>query len=511
MTTLDNNPIRLKVQGLTKSFSGVQVLRGVTFEAQAGRVLGIVGENGSGKSTTMNLLAGVLPRDGGSVWLDGESFDPLSRRSADEAGVAFIQQELNIFPNLTVAENLFLTRQPRRFARLPFISRKKARAQAEDLLRRLNLEVLPDTLTGTLSPGERQLLEIARGLSSHSRIFILDEPTTSLTRRESLRLFEIVERLRQQGVATLYISHNLEEVLQLSQDIVVMRDGQITMSCPTSGLCARDLVVAMVGRPIEALFPRRSGAPSSAAPILEVRGLTEPDMLDDITLDVKSGEIVGIAGLMGSGRSELARALFGLDRYHSGAVRVDGRELRSCDIKARLAAGLAFLTEDRRHEGLMLEAPVADNMALAALPQFTSRIGKWVKGKELLSAINTLGKRLNLKSGDVRVTPVGALSGGNQQKVVFGRWLLRRPKVFILDEPTRGVDVGAKEEIYRLLAEIVEAGAAILMISSELEELIGLSDRILVMHRGALRAEFERGRFDREAILRAAFGQVEAA
>lgn len=509
MMTYDS-PIRLKAQGLTKSFSGVQVLRGVTFEARGGSVLGIVGENGSGKSTTLNVLAGVLQRDGGSVWLDGEFFEPSSRRDADESGVAFIQQELNIFPNLTVAENLFLTRQPRGVAALPIISRKKTLTQTKTLLRSLDLEVLPDTLAGSLSPGERQLLEIARGLSANSRIFILDEPTTSLTRRETLKLFDVIQRLRQQGVAILYVSHNLEDVLQLSQDVVVMRDGQITMSRPTSGLNASDLVVAMVGRPIEALFPCRRELPPSVNSVLEVRGLSEPAVLDNISLTVRSGEIVGIAGLMGSGRTELARALFGLDRYSAGVVRVDGKELRSGDIKARLGAGLAFLTEDRRHEGLMLEAPVADNMALAALPQFTSRFGKRVRGPDLVSVVEVLGKKMNLKSGDVRATLAHTLSGGNQQKIVFGRWLLRRPKVFILDEPTRGVDVGAKEEIYRLLVEIAEAGTAILMISSELEELIGLSDRILVMHRGALCAQFDWECFDREAILRAAFGQVEA-
>lgn len=506
-----DSPIRLKTQGLTKSFSGVQVLRGVTFEARGGSVLGIVGENGSGKSTTLNVLAGVLQRDGGSVWLDGELFEPSSRRDADESGVAFIQQELNIFPNLTVAENLFLTRQPRSVAALPIISRKKTLTQTKTLLRSLDLEVLPDTLAGSLSPGERQLLEIARGLSANSRIFILDEPTTSLTRRETLKLFDVIQRLRQQGVAILYVSHNLEDVLQLSQDVVVMRDGQITMSRPTSELNASDLVVAMVGRPIEALFPCRRELPPSVNSVLEVRGLSEPAVLDNISLTVRSGEIVGIAGLMGSGRTELARALFGLDRYSAGVVRVGGKELRSGDIKARLGAGLAFLTEDRRHEGLMLEAPVADNMALAALPQFTSRFGKRVRGPDLVSAVEVLGKKMNLKSGDVRATLAHTLSGGNQQKIVFGRWLLRRPKVFILDEPTRGVDVGAKEEIYRLLVEIAEAGTAILMISSELEELIGLSDRILVMHRGALCAQFDSECFDREAILRAAFGQVEAA
>jgi ribose transport system ATP-binding protein len=511
MTTIPDKPVRLKVEGLTKSFSGVQVLHEVTFEARAGCVLGFVGENGSGKSTTMNVLAGVLPRDGGRIVLDGEPFEPSSRREADAAGIAFIQQELNVFPNLTVAENLFLTQLPLCASYLPFVSRRKMQAQAREVLSRVHLEVAPEALASTLSPGERQLLEIARALSSRPRVLILDEPSTSLTSRETTRLFEIVRQLQQQDVAILYISHNLDEVLQLAQHVVVMRDGVVTLQAPSTGLSASDLVVAMVGRPINTLFPERLEAIPGSRPILEVEGLAEPGVLDHITLQVKRGEIVGIAGLMGSGRSELARTLFGLDVHRSGVVRVDGRVLPAKDINARLTAGLAFLTEDRRQEGLMLEASVADNLSLAALPKFTSLFTKQIRNEALLEAMRALAKQLNLKSRDIRTTPVRTLSGGNQQKVVLGRWLLRHPKLFILDEPTRGVDVGAKEEIYRLLSRMAEAGTAILLISSELEELLGLCDRILVMRRGALRAEFDLEHFDREAILRAAFGQADAA
>jgi len=505
--TAPSTPLRLRVESLSKSFFGVRVLHEVSFEAHAGRVLGIVGENGSGKSTTMNLLTGVLPRDGGTVLLDGKSFEPASRRESDAAGVAFIQQELNVFPNLSVAENLFLVRPPRRFAALPLISRRQMRARARELLRQVDLPVAPNALAGTLSAGERQLLEIARGLSSEARVFILDEPTSSLTAREAGRLFDLIRRLKARGAAILYISHNLEEVLEIADDVLVMRDGRVTLSAASSGLNANDLVCAMVGRPIAALFPMRAARSATPAPLLEVAGLAEPGMLHDITLRVARGEIVGIAGLMGSGRSELARALFGLDRYSAGVVRVAGRQLSAGDIQGRIAAGLAFLTEDRRHEGLMPDATVADNMALAALPLFASRSGARISNDKLLQAMRSLGQRLNLKSGDIASTPVRTLSGGNQQKVVLGRWLLREPKVFILDEPTRGVDVGAKEEIYRLLAQMADAGMGVLMISSELEELTGLCDRILVMRRGTLAAEFERAHFDREAILRAAFGQ----
>src|SRR3984957_11110622 len=502
---VSDKPVRLNVTGLTKSFFGVRVLHDVSFAAHAGRVLGIVGENGSGKSTTMNVLTGVLLRDAGTVLFDGDPFEPSSRRESDAAGIAFIQQELNVFPNLSVAENLFLASPPRCFAPLPFTSRRQMHARARELLRRVDLEVAPNALAGTLSAGERQLLEIARGLSSQARIFILDEPTSSLTAREATRLFDLIRRLQQNEVAILYISHHLEEVLRISDDILVMRDGRITLNARNVGLTANDLILAMVGRSIEALFPRRTRPTMRPTPVLEVAHLSEPGMLENIDLQVGRGEIVGIAGLMGSGRSELARAVFGLDRHGAGVVRVAGRVLPTGDIGARIAAGVAFLTEDRRHEGLMPEATVADNLSLAALPLFAAGAIGRLQSDRLLQAMRSLGERLNLKSGDIASAPVRTLSGGNQQKVVLGRWLLREPRVFILDEPTRGVDVGAKEEIYRLLAQMADAGMAILVISSELEELLGLCDRIVVMRRGELTAEFERACFDREAILRAAF------
>jgi ribose transport system ATP-binding protein len=502
---------RLQVRRLEKSFFGVHVLHDVSFDAHGGRVLGVVGENGSGKSTTMNVLTGVLPRDSGEILLDGQSFTPHSRRESDAAGFAFIQQELNIFPNLSVAENLFLLHAPRRYAALPWIARRRMRERALVLLEMVDLSVEPDVLAGALSTGERQLVEIARGLSGEARVLILDEPTSSLTAVEAERLFGILRRLQTRGVAILFISHDLEQVLALSDDIVVMRDGRVTLSGEAAALTANDLVLAMVGRSIESQFPPRPVPVTPPPVVLEVAGLSEPQVLRGIDLQVARGEIVGIAGLMGSGRSELARTLFGLDPYAAGSVRVGGRSLRSGDVAARLAAGVAFLTEDRRHEGLLLDASVSDNMALAALARFASAHSGVIHRAPLAAAVQTMGDSLKLKSGDVQRMPVRALSGGNQQKVVLGRWLLCQPKLFILDEPTRGIDVGAKQDIYRLLTEMAQAGMGILIISSELEELLGLCDRIVVMRRGELAGTFARARFDREAILRAAFGQGEAA
>jgi ABC-type sugar transport system ATPase subunit len=307
-------------------------------------------------------------------------------------------------------------------------------------------------------------------------------------------------------VAIVYVSHGLQDVLTLSNRIVVLRDGRVTGHFDNRGVTADDLVVAMVGRSIDAVFPARRAAPERSCAALDVRTVGEPGIVENISLQVGKGEIVGLAGLMGSGRSELARILFGLDHHSSGTVCVNGRLVGAGDVQGRLVCGLAFLTEDRRYDGLMMDASVADNISLAALPMYVSSLGLVLR-RGLADAAQFLMHALNIKCGDPRSMPVRHLSGGNQQKVLLARWLLRKPTVFILDEPTRGVDVGAKEDIYRLLAEMVAGGMAILVISSELEELIGLCDRILVMHRGHIQAEFDRSSFDRETILKAAFGE----
>jgi ribose transport system ATP-binding protein len=502
---------RLSVQRLVKSFFGVRVLHEVSFDAHAGRVLGLVGENGSGKSTTMNLICGILPADSGDLFLDGQKFTPASRRDSDAAGIAFIQQELTIFPNLTVAENLFLARPLLKVRGFPLLARRRMHQRALVLLEMVGLDVQPSAAAASLSMGERQLLEIARGLLSEARLLILDEPTSSLTAAEATRLFSIIAKLQRRGVAIIFISHDLNHVLQVCDDILVMRDGRVALQTAAAASSASDLVLAMIGRSLEAQFPSRAMIKQPSGPaLLEVTGLSEPKVLRNIHLKVTHGEIVGIAGLMGSGRSELANALFGLERYAAGRVTLEGQTLPSGDVSSRLKAGMSFLTEDRRHEGLLLDATVSDNAALAALPSFASAHLGVVDRPALIEAIRILFYNLDLKSGDIGTTPVRTLSGGNQQKVILARWLLAKPKLFILDEPTRGIDVGAKQDIYRLFAQLAQGGMGILIISSELEELLGLCDRILVMRRGELTATFERAQFDREAIMRAAFGQEAA-
>jgi ribose transport system ATP-binding protein len=508
MSVSDSTP-RLRVQALSKSFAGVQVLHEITFDAHAGEILGIVGENGSGKSSTMNILAGVIAPDAGRIALNGEAYAPAHRGLSEAAGVAFIQQELNIFPNLSVGENLFLGRYPRLIKTLPFISRKIMGERAKELLHAVDLTLDPSTPASRLSAAERQLLEIARGLSVDAQIMILDEPTSSLSARESERLFAILDTLRAQGVAILFVSHSLSDVLRLSDRLLVLRDGRVVLTASRGQVQADDLIKAMVGRSLEAQFPRRATPRpmASTTPALRVEHVSEPGMVADVTFEVGKGEIVGIAGLMGSGRTELARIIFGLEGHREGCVYSDERKLPAGDVRAALDSGMAFLTEDRRHEGLMLEASVAENVALAALPIY-SRPGT---GRICLDVLNTCVadtvKSLGVKCPDIDHARVGTLSGGHQQKVVLARWLLRKPSLFILDEPTRGVDVGAKADIYRLMAGMADRGAGMLVISSELDELIGLCDRILVMRAGRLRATFERAQFSVEAILRAAFGQ----
>jgi ribose transport system ATP-binding protein len=492
----------LRLQGITKSFFSVQVLHGISFDVRPGEVLGLCGENGSGKSTTMNILGGVLRRDSGEMFLAEARYEPRHPRDAEAAGIGFIQQELNIFANLSVEENLFLGRFPRVAGSLPIIDRRRMRRDAARLLEQVNLRLSPQSPASILSPGERQLVEIAKVLSLQARIMIFDEPTTSLTSRETVRLFEVIQQLRQSGIGIIYISHVLSDVMNLASYILVLRDGRVSLSAPRAEVTTQSLITAMVGRSIEALFPVCEPK-ALGRPLLKAEGITQPGIVRDISLSVAEGEIVGIAGLMGSGRSELARILFGLDPFESGRITLGGRPLLSQVLSTRIAGGVAFLTEDRRHEGLMMEGTVGENLAIAALPLLTNSFGQ-VDDARLNKEMGKMRSQLQIKTQDLTTTPVRSLSGGNQQKVVLGKWLLRRPRLLILDEPTRGVDIGAKQEIYRLISNLSKDGLGVLVISSEMEELIGLCDRILVMNRGEIGGSFQRGGFEREMILAAA-------
>jgi ribose transport system ATP-binding protein len=495
----------LECADLEKRFFGVSVLKKVGFSLGTGLTLGIVGENGAGKSTLMNLLGGNLRPDGGVMTLQGQPYRPASPRAAAARGIAFIHQELNLFSNLTIAENIHLTSFPRKRSYLPWIHRRALRERTRRWLQEVDLARAPDTPVESLSAGERQLVEIAKALSLEAKIVIFDEPTTSLTAPEAERLFGIMERLRARGIAMIYISHNLGDVLRLSQEILVLRDGEMVATGPRDGFDVDKLVALMVGREIEQFFPARARRPSAEV-VLEACHLSQPGVARGVSFQLRRGEVLGLSGLMGSGRSELARILFGVEPYSEGEIRLRGQSLGRCSPRQRIQRGLAFLTEDRRSEGLCLEASIADNIALVSLPAYVRTPARIIERTKLARRIAVMRAQVKLTPAARDEQPAKILSGGNQQKVVLAKWLLREPEVFILDEPTRGIDVGAKCEIYRLINQLVEKGAGVLMISSEIEELIGMCDRILVMNRGAILDEIPGGQFDRERILRAAFG-----
>jgi len=528
---------------ISKSFSGVPALRRVTFAVPPGHTLGLVGENGAGKSTLMNILGGNLRPDGGRMRLNSQPYAPRSPTDAALRGIAFIHQELNLFPNLSIGENIFVTAFPK-LGGLPFIHRQTLRRETAELLDQVGLPLSPDTLVERLPAGERQLVEVAKALSIDARLLILDEPTSSLSARECEKLFALLARLRARGLSMIYISHTLGDVLHLCDDLVVLRDGEVVGSGTKAEFTMERMISLMVGRSLNQIYPTRrlrqerteplnhaltrpastlsptggegwgegvrsTGSLSEepvkgSAPVLEVRGVSQPGIVRDISFVLHRGEVLGLSGLMGAGRSELARILFGLDACEHGEVLLNGLPLSTASTRRRIQSGLAFLTENRREEGLCLEASIADNIALVSLRQHTRSPLRLLNREGLRQAVSAFRHAVRLTPAARDEQPVKILSGGNQQKVVLAKWLLAQPHVLILDEPTRGIDVGAKFEVYQLINELADQGAGILVISSELEELIGLCDRILVMSHGEIRDELTKAEFDRERILRAA-------
>ena len=494
----------LSVKEIRKSFSGVEVLHGVDFDVRSGEALGLVGENGSGKSTSVNILGGIHRPDAGTMSFEGRPYAPADPRAAIAAGIAFIHQELNLFGNMTIAENIFIDAFPRVSRVVPLIDRGSMRRRASQHLRDVRLDLPPTTPLARLSQGERQLVEIAKALSRQARLIIFDEPTTSLTHPEIVRLFAIIAALKAKGIGVIYISHVLDDVLAVCERVTVLRDGAVVGTGPARDMRISKLISLMVGRPIDSVYPERATAPRRD-PALRVSGLSQPGVAENVSFEVRAGEVVGLAGLMGSGRSELARMIFGIDPFQRGSIEVGGVALTDPTPIRAIATGLAFLTEDRRGEGLLMEIAIAENTILASLRAVANRIGLIDQGR-VREAAGILSRRVHLSTERVAETQVKHLSGGNQQKVVIAKWLMRAPRVFILDEPTRGIDVGAKQEVYRIINALVEAGSAVLLISSEIEELIGLADRILTIRRGELTGSFDRVNFDREAIMAAAAG-----
>jgi ribose transport system ATP-binding protein len=497
----------LRFEGLGKDWFGVPAVRDLTLDVAEGEIIGVVGENGAGKSTLMNMIGGITPPSHGRMLWRGQPYTPASAADAKAAGIAFIHQELNLFTNLSVAENLFIDGFPRRAGLLGgLIDRRTMRKRAREILAGLDLEIPPERTLDALSPGERQLVEIARALHRDASLIIFDEPTTSLTSRETERLFRIIEGLRASGRTVIYISHILADVQRLADRVAVLRDGRLVGEGSKAQFDIPTMIRTMIGRELAAVYPQRTARPRETS-VLEVRRLSAPGVIEDVNLLVREGEIMGLFGLMGSGRSEFARIIMGLDAAGTGEVRLLGHALTG-GPRDRIRQGIAFVTENRREEGLMMDASIRDNLTLPAVERFSGPLG--LDHDRLTETAHALREAVRLKAQDLARQPVRSLSGGNQQKVVIGKWLPTRPRLFILDEPTRGVDVGARSEIYAIADRLAAEGAGLLVISSELEELMGLCDRITVMNRGEVVGRFDRSEFDERRIIAAAFRQPAA-
>ncbi len=490
----------LQMRNITKQFPGVRALDGVSLEVMPGEVHALLGENGAGKSTLMKILAGAQPLDTGEILIHGQTVHIDSPQKAMSLGISIIYQEFNLAPSLSVAENIFLGREPRSI--IPgMIDFKTLYRNAQEQIDRLRVRMDVHTPVAQLSVAQQQMVEVAKATSRKSSIIIMDEPSAPLTDHELEALFDLIKRLKNEGVSIIYISHRLEEVFEICDRVTIMRDGRHIYTGEVEGLTRDEIVRYMVGRELTEAIPKET-APIGQ-PALTVEGITRKGVLHNISFELKHGEIVGLAGLVGSGRTETARAIFGADPIDSGSIKVDGSTVRIRSPRDAIKNGIGLVTEDRKAQGLVLPMPIKQNTTLTNLP-LISRLGFLKMGKERKVA-EQYRTSLNIKTPSVEQA-VKNLSGGNQQKVVLSKWLYSGSRILIFDEPTRGIDVGAKSEIYKLMNSLAAEGCAILMISSELPEILGMSDRILVMHEGSLAGELSREEATQEKIMHLATG-----
>jgi rhamnose transport system ATP-binding protein len=497
-TTSEAPPV-FRLRSVTKRFGGVTAVEEVDFDLRPGEVHALVGENGAGKSTLMKMVHGLYAPDEGTLEVEGEMVEFSSPRDAEAAGIAMIPQELDLFPELSVTENLFVGRRRPRTG-WGGLDRNAMRAEARERLRSLGVDLDVTTAVKGLSAANQQIVAIARALVGEAKAVVMDEPTASLTEREVQQLFRIISELTSGGVGVVYISHRLEEIFAISDRVTVLRDGHHITTVPASELDAEELVRLMVGRPLNELFTRTPHSPGEVA--LEVRGLSRAGEFEDVDLVVRRSEIVGLSGLVGAGRSELAQSIFGIRSPESGEIRIDGEEARIRSPQAAMERGIFYVPEERRSQGLILPFSIKNNITLSILDRI-SRFG-FVPRAERQTA-DRFARDLSIRGAELS-DPVSRLSGGNQQKVVLAKSLAREPQILLLDEPTRGIDVGAKSEIYRLIDELAKEGKAILLISSELEEVLSMSDRIVVMREGRVTGEFGRGDADQEKVMTASTG-----
>jgi ribose transport system ATP-binding protein len=491
----------LEVEGVSKSFPGVKALDQVSFDLRRGEVHALVGENGAGKSTLMKILSGVYQPDEGVIRFKGQAVSFRDSTHARDSGIGIIYQELNLVPHLSVAANIFIGREP--LTRLRTLDEKKMNREAVSILERLNLRIDPTIRLNRLPISKQQMVEIAKSLSFDSEVLIMDEPTSALTESEIDELFTVIHTLRDRGVAIIYISHRLEELKHIVDRISIFRDGRYVSTDAYASLTMDTIVNRMVGRTLEQKFPTRHNVPTTEK-ILEVRNIVRPGVLHDISFDLYRGEILGFAGLMGAGRSELARAIFGADPIESGTVAMNGKRLTSLSPSASIRAGIAYLSENRKQEGLAVRMKVAENVTLANMGGVSSALGVISRRREL-NACQRYVEELAIRTPSL-LQVVNNLSGGNQQKVVVAKWLFCDSKILIFDEPTRGIDVGTKFAIYELIERLAREGVGIIMISSELPEILGMTDRVIVLHEGSLEATLATKNTTQEEILNFAAG-----
>lgn len=491
-------PPRAELRGISKRFAATQALDNVSLELVPGEVHGLVGENGAGKSTLVKILAGVHQPDSGTIWLDGEPTQIQGPAHARSLGIAVVHQEPRLFPDLTVAENVYIGHA--RSGRLGTIDWGATRRAARALFDELGVHFDVGAPVRGLSMADQQLIEIAKSLSVDARVLILDEPTASLSAHEVERLFAIVRRLRDRGVSVLFVSHRLDEVFDLCDRATVFRDGRHVITTATSALTTADLVRHMVGRAVS-LFPKVEAPVGDV--LLEVKGLTRVGVFRDVGFSVRAGEIVGFAGLVGAGRTEVARVLFGIDQRDAGEIRLGGRPISFASPSAAMDAGIAYLPEDRHQEGLVLDFSIAQNVTLPILPRLFPRF--LVRSSAERKVAHDYTEQFNVRMVGVDQL-AGALSGGNQQKVVLAKWLASEPRILILDEPTRGIDIGAKVEVHRIISDLASSGLGIILISSDLPEVLAMSDRIIVLHEGRITAEIPHDRATEERVMFAATG-----
>ncbi|MEK4221981.1 sugar ABC transporter ATP-binding protein [Bacillus sp. FSL W8-0116] len=491
--------MRIEMKNIHKSFGANKVLDGVYFTLEPGEVHALMGENGAGKSTLMNILTGLHKEDNGKIVIDGKETDFQSPKEAEDAGIMFIHQELNIWPEMTVLENLFIGKEATN--KLGILNTKKMKALAKDIFKRLGMTLPLEQEAGLCSVGEQQMIEIAKALMTDAKVIIMDEPTSALTDREIQRLFQLMESLKKDGVSIVYISHRMEEIFTICDRITIMRDGKTVHTSPIKETNFDEVVKKMVGRELKDRFPERRPKPGKI--VFEVKNLTRKGYFENIHFSLRSGEILGISGLMGAGRTEIMRSLFGIDPLDEGEIFIDGQKVTIKNPYDAVRKHMAFATENRKEEGLILDFSIRENISLPNL--FSLAPKGIVQSDEEEKFVDMMSKRLKIKTSSIEEA-AGNLSGGNQQKVVIAKWIGIGPKVLILDEPTRGIDVGAKREIYQLMNELTDRGMGIIMISSELPEILGMSDRILVIHEGKIAGELQGKEADQETIMTLATG-----